>query len=133
MTDDATAFLRRPSRDQELDAEITRLSELSSLKSWNDFVEALTVPSDLLPALMSNRAELVKLVKAHALDAAEHRVYLELIAGLIKTNAALRDHAAQVAQLVENWTAHFTGLHATARRVSAFANFKHLTTWEGTP
>jgi hypothetical protein len=113
-----------------MDAEIDRLVEDTKLNSWTDFVDALNVPNDLFPALMSNRPELIKIVKARPLSAEEHGVYLELIAGLMKTNAALREHASQLARLTTNWSHAFVGLRNIGQRIERFANFKRSTSSE---
>lgn len=117
----------KPTATELLDAEIDRLSEATKLNSWTDFIDALNVPADLFPALMANRPELVKLVKPRPLSTDEHKVYLELIAGILETNRALREHAQQLAQLTGNWADAFTALRSIGQRIERFANFKRST------
>jgi hypothetical protein len=117
----------KPTATELMDADIDRLVEKGKLDSWTDFVDALNVPNDLFPALMSNRPELVVLVKPRALSTDEHKVYLDLIGGLMKTNAALREHASQLARLTSNWADAFTALRNVGQRIERFANYKRST------
>lgn len=119
--------MSKPTATEIMDADIDRLIEQTKLNSWTDFVDALNVPTDLFPAMMSNRPELVKLVKSRPLSAVEHQVYLDLIAGLMETNAALREHASQLARLTTNWSHAFVGLRNIGQRIERFANFKRST------
>jgi hypothetical protein len=115
----------KESAEERLNTYLDNLIRSGRLDSWNSFVEALNVPNELMAALISNRAELVKLVRPHALTADEHAVYLGLIAGLMDTNAALRKHAEHLAYLTDNWTSAFKALRSIGARIEAFANFKH--------
>jgi hypothetical protein len=114
----------KPTAEAIMNADIDRLVEQTKLNSWTEFVDALNVPNDLFPALMSNRPELVKLVKPRPLGAEEHGVYLDLIAGLMETNRALREHASTLARLTANWADAFTALRSVGHRIERFANFK---------
>jgi hypothetical protein len=117
----------KPTATELMDADIDRLIDRTKLNSWSDFVDALNVPNDLFPALMSNRPELVKVVKPRPLNSEEHEIYLHLIAGLMDTNAALREHASQLARLTSNWSDAFTALRNVGQRIERFANFKRST------
>ena len=110
---------------QELDDTILKLAAEARLDAWNAFVEELRVPSELYPALITNRPELIRLAKPRALTAEEADALYKLIAGLIETNGALRIHAAQVAALVQDWVGAIHGMVSTARKVRQFANFEH--------
>ena len=46
---------------QELDQDVERLAKAAKLESWHEFVEDLAVPSELYPALVTNRTELLRL------------------------------------------------------------------------
>lgn len=113
----------RHNRAVELDAEIKRLSVACRLDAWNAFVEEMKVPGDIYPALASGRPELIKLVQPRALTADEAKVLFDIIASLIGTNIALREHAEKVAQLVDNWAGMFAGLQGTGQRIQRFAQF----------
>lgn len=115
----------KTSSEERLNTYLDTLIEKGRLESWTSFVEALEVPTELLPAMMTNRAELVKLVVPHAQTANEHAVYLKLIAGLIETNSALRKHSEHVAHLINNWSGAFKALRNVGQRIEAFAQFKH--------
>lgn len=115
----------KPNRNDLFEQEIADLAKAAKLDNWTSFVTALDVPGDLAPALLANRPELVRLVKPRGLDAGEHRAYLDLIAGLIETNVALRRHAAGVANLVDRWADSFTALRSLGDKIGRYANFKH--------
>lgn len=123
MTEPLTK-MRPPTATERLDDQITELSAKTRLKSWNEFVEALAVPQDLLPGMLTNRPELLKLAQPRAMTEAEVAVLYKLIIGLIETNQALREHAEQVAHQVTLWEASFKQLESVGRRIKAFANFK---------
>lgn len=109
-------------REERL-AQLRELSAACTLDSWNSFVRELTVPGDLVPALLTNRPELLGLLKPRALSEEECGQLYTLIGGLLETNAALRQHAQTTAQLVEDWMSNFVGLQATAEKIQMFANF----------
>ena len=81
-------------------------------------------PSDIAPALMANRPELLKLVQQRALTAEEHGVYLALIKGLMDTNEALRQHAQQVAGVADIIEDLLRGARNSALKLSDFASFR---------
>jgi hypothetical protein len=117
-------MINPPSAIERMNADLDRLSEKAKINSWTDFVDALDVPNDLFPAVMANRPELVKLVKPRPLSADEHKVYLDLIAGIMATNAALREHAASLARMTTNWAEAFTSLRTLGQRIERFASFE---------
>lgn len=108
----------------ELDAEITRLAEICKLDRWTSFIDVMRVPGDMYPALATGRPELIKLMQPRDLKAEEVKVLFDVIAGLIETNFALREHAEQVAKMVENWTDAFSQLRSVGDKIEHFANFK---------
>jgi len=115
---------RRETGAEKMDRKLDEITADVGLSSWNDFVEALQVPSDLFPALLANRPQLIKLVTPRSLSADEHRVYLDLISGLMATNDALRQHAAHVSHAADMVEQHLSGTIKSARRLSRFAEFK---------
>ena len=116
---------------QELDAEIVRLIQECKLDSWNSFIENdVRVPGELLPALMANRAELISLATPRALPAEAVAELYKLIAVLLGTNIALREHAEELSVLVKNWMSQFAGLKGVADQIDHFANFRRFTASE---
>lgn len=113
------------SKDHQLDEQIRDLAKRARLDGWNAFVEELKVPSDLFPALITMRPELVRLAPKRPLTADEAEALYKLIAGLIETNIALREHASNVKIMVENWYGAIRGLVKTAGRIGRFAEFRH--------
>jgi hypothetical protein len=107
-----------------LDVELDRLNTLGRLDSWTSFVDTLKAPSDIFPALVANRPELLALVQQRALTAEEHGVYLALIKGLMDTNQALREHAQQVAGVADIIEDLLRGARTSALRLSDFASFR---------
>jgi len=110
---------------QELETAIDNLSKKAKLQGWNEFVEELKVPSELYPALITNRTELVRLAKPRPLTEEEAATLYRLIAGLMETNQALREHASQLSVMVKEWLGSVYGFVSVARKINSFAQFKH--------
>jgi hypothetical protein len=115
----------RKTKAEALDDEIRRLAALCKLDSWTAYVDPMTVPSDIYPALLSGRPELLKAVQPRALSADESKVLFDIIGNLIETNIALRDHASQLASFTHIWTDAFKQLHSVGERIERFAKFQH--------
>lgn len=111
--------------DERLVARIRELAEDAKLDSWSSFVEELQVPSEVYPAVVTNRPQLLRAIPPRALSADEAAVLYKLIAGLIETNVALRQHASELASLVDNWLTLFKGITSGADRIQRFAHFDH--------
>jgi hypothetical protein len=124
MENPVTDKPQRKSRIEELDDEVRELGERLHLASPNHFTEPLNLPGDLVPGIMANRPELVRLAKPRALDEAECRDLYRALASLIETNAILREHTERVAHLVSNWSASFTQLSSIGGQIERFANFR---------
>lgn len=113
---------------EEFERRISDLSERCKLDSWTQFTDDAECPEWLLPAIMSGRPELIR-VCASSLpeDLAvrkEHvRALVDMIGVLLATNMALREHAEQTAQLVEQWAQGFKQFATLGRRIERFANF----------
>ena len=103
------------------EAKILLLQE--RLETWNSFVRELQVPSDIAPAFLTRRVELMSLAKPRPLTESECKVMYDLVAGLLETNEALREHAALVAELAQQFTGGLAGTLRAADRMRAFANF----------
>lgn len=111
-------------RTEALDAFIDECGTKCTLTGWNAFVEELAVPPDMFPALVTNRPELLKAAKPRAMSAEEVAVLYKLIAGLIETNSALREHAEMLAQSVDSWADAFKQLRSVGNKIQRFANFE---------
>lgn len=102
---------------------IDELAKATKLEDWTSFVETLQIPGDIMPAIITQRPEMLKMVQPRQLSQPEHQAYINLIAGLIETNTALRQHAAEVARLAGNWMNMVSGMVGLAQRVKRFASF----------
>lgn len=111
---------------QRLNELALDLAERTRLKTWHSFVEELQVPSDLMPAIMANRPVLLRLVPPRACSAEEFTVLVNLLAGLLETNQALQEHAAEVAKLAEALSGHLTAFQSVARNLAHLARFATL-------
>lgn len=116
---------RQLAKERDLEALIKQLAEKCKLDSWNSFVENMQVPADIYPALMTNRPELLKIAPPRALSKEECAVIYKILAGLLETNAALREHAEQVAHFVDLWSDAFKHLRGLGERIQKFANFRY--------
>jgi len=109
---------------EEFDAQVTDLAARCRLRDWADFIEDIKVPQDIAPALITGRAELLRAMPPRTLEPWETEALYKAFAGLIETNAALREHAEQLAKLTDNWAQQFAGLHGVGEKIQRFANFK---------
>jgi len=114
--------MTKPSKTERLAAHVKELRERTSLESWNAFIREMAVPSDLFPALMTGRTQL--LPKGRPLDASECQVLYNIIGTLMDTNAALREHTEQTGILVKEWGDAFKGLFTLASHIETFANLR---------
>jgi hypothetical protein len=117
----------RRNKTEQLDAEITRLAKACKLDGWNSFVDEMTMPGSVYLPLATGRPELIRVIKPCDLTAEQVKPMLNMIATLIETNVALRDHAAQIAHMVEIWADAFKHLHSVGEKIERFANFKTVT------
>lgn len=115
----------KPSREEELRQQIKTLAERQKLDSWTEFIEELKVPSEIFPALVTMRPELIRLAPKRELSAEQAEALYRLIAALIETNMALREHASDLANTVQNWVGSIHGLVGVADRIGRFAQFRH--------
>lgn len=115
---------KRLSLSDRIQSEIAESRRDAQLDSWNAFVDELKVPSDLYPALTTNRPELLSIAQPRALTAEECDVLYKLIGGLMKTNSALRRHAERVSQLTGILNSSIIGALSAARSIDDFANFR---------
>src|SRR5262245_37542622 len=83
-------------KQNALTEQIARLRDWAKLDSWNAFVEELHAPPEIALALATGQAELIRLAKPRPLTAEDCAALYKLIAGLLDTNAALREHAAEL-------------------------------------
>ena len=110
--------------DVTLDEFVTRVVKKASLEHWTAFVRELQIPGDMMPALMTRRVELIKLIKPRPMNADEMKAMIDLIAGLLETNWMLQEHYLRLASLVSEWTRAFKGLNTIGRRIEHFANYR---------
>jgi hypothetical protein len=115
----------RKNKAQELDEQIKLLASECRLDAWTAFVDEMAVPGDMYPALASGRPELLKLIQPRAMTADEAKPLFDIIASLIATNMALREHAEQLALFAHNWADAFKALHSVGERIERFAKFEH--------
>ena len=120
-----TTQARVNTRDRELKEQIIDLAKRARLNGWNEFVEELNVPSELTPALVTNRPELIRLAQPRPLTAEEAKALYTLIGALMETNSTLREHAAAISTMVQNWISAIHGFYGLAQRISRFAEFRH--------
>lgn len=116
----------KPNKTKELNEEIKRLAKECQLDSWSAFVNEMTMPSDIYAAMASGRPELLKLIEPRDLSAAEMKIFLIIIATLLNTNMALREHSQRLAQFTGQWADAFRALHSIGNRIERFANFDHF-------
>jgi hypothetical protein len=114
------------SRQMALNDEIERLAARCKLDGWANLVETVQVPTDIAAALITGRSELLMALRPRALSADECGKLYALLGVLIETNRGLREHAEQVAGLVDNWMSQMTGLQGVARQIDHFANFRKI-------
>jgi hypothetical protein len=114
---------RKLSAIERLAEEIKSYREAAKLDSWTAFVDELQVPGDLYPGVVTNRPQLIKAATPRELSKDECAVLYNLIAGLLETNAALREHTERVGQLTENLNSQLTGFMRVAHQIKLFANF----------
>lgn len=110
---------------EQLKQKVEELAQKAKLDTWNSFTQSCSVPAELTLAVMANRAEMVRAALPRSLSQKECSEMYNLVAVLMETNAALREHAEQVAQLVDHWTTSFKALTGIAWQIEMFANFKH--------
>ena len=122
--DESGKRIRKPTAADLLDEFIDTCSEDAGLTGWDQLVRTVSVPNDLVPALLSGRRELLAAAKPRAMNEEEVAALYELISTLIETNQLLQRHAQMLAQQVANWGTLFKGLAATGRRIEHFANFR---------
>lgn len=112
-------------KKQELHDQLVAISKAAKLDSWTSFVEDLQVPQEMLPALMTGRGELLCLLEGRDMSKDEVKKLLTLIATLMETNFALREHASQLAKFTVIWADSFKQLESLGQRIRMFAGFDH--------
>lgn len=112
-------------RADELREQIIDLATRARINGWNEFVEGLNIPSELVPAFVTCRPELVRLAQVRPLTAEEAQALYTLIGALLETNMVLREHAQQVETMIQNWVGSIYGMVGVAGRIGRFAAFRH--------
>jgi hypothetical protein len=124
MTGPREARQPKVSARQRLEDELHALAERCSLEHAHQLVRAVDLPPDLAAALLTNRVELLALARPRALTEEEAGRLYKLVAVLMETNAALREHADNVSRLAENWLSQFTGLASVGEGIVRYARFE---------
>lgn len=122
--------MAKANKAQEMEELLQRLSQECRLDSWTSFIEPVDVPRELYVALQTGRPELLSLLQPRAMTEQEVANLYTLISVLIRTNMALREHAAEVAHMVKIWGDAFKHLHSVGRRIEDFAQFRSATSEE---
>jgi hypothetical protein len=117
--------MQRPMRPAVLPPFEQRIADIhEKMESWSSFVRALNIPSEIAPAFMTGRVELMRLARPRPLSEEECRVLYELIGGLLETNMALRDHASAIYDGVANVTQGLSGAIKGVERLKVLATFR---------
>lgn len=117
---------RPPSKAQRLDAVLAEIQRVAQLDGWTSFVASLSLPQDAYPALLTGRPELLAALQPRALTEQEAGELYKALGVLLRTNTALREHAEQVAILVDQWNAEFAALRSLGDQITHFATFRPI-------
>lgn len=98
--------------------------QANTLESWNSFADTIQIPRDFLPAMLTNREELLNLAPPRAMTAEEAAVLYRLVSTLIVTNQRLRQHAEKLSQMVDNWCGAFAHLRSLGDRIQRFGRYE---------
>jgi len=115
-------------RSRAAEERLTNLKELAArakIDAPNAFTEVVNCPQDLFLALQTGRPELIKHVKSRPLSEEEGAAVYHLVAVLIETNMALREHAQIVATMADQWRSMVKGSLDFVTQIDNFANFHH--------
>lgn len=112
-------------KEQQLNEQIKALVKRQKLDCWTEFIETLKVPAEIMPALITMRTELLRLAPRRELGEEQVDALYNLIGALIDTNMALREHAAELAEITSNWVGSIHGMVGLANRIGRFAQFRH--------
>lgn len=115
---------RKATRMETLDAFLKTAAMKTALKSPAELTEPVECPAEFFAAFVTGRPELIKLVKPRSLNETECAAIYKLVAVLIETNSALREHAETVGKAVGDWADLFKGLNKLGWEIENFAQFK---------
>lgn len=93
-------------RARALDREIEMAESQVKLTAPSAFIQAISVPGELVPVFTSGRPELMRLVARRSLDEADCDVLYKVIEALLATNHELQKHAETTARIVRAWQGH---------------------------
>jgi len=123
---DTTTKQRRPTGRELRSERLAELAGKATLESFNSFVEELELPPWLAIPVLTGRPELIILDPQAVADPAAHLAHaVKMIRVLLRTNAALREHAAEVGKLAATFTDSLRGSAGLAHELSLFAAFQH--------
>lgn len=100
------------------------MSKMTSMETgWNDVeIDVDNVPPDLMPAIMTNRRELLGNA-ARDMNAKEVAGVLGVLGAYMEANQLLRRHCELVAQRAENVAGAIDGLTVNLNTLKRFAHF----------
>lgn len=84
------------------------------------------LPTPVIAAVTSGRGCMALAAKNIVMEQREAEALVDLIAALVDTNQALRQHAERVASLVNLWTTQIRGLESLTDRIVDFAHFRSV-------
>lgn len=103
--------------------QVRDLPQPPKLRSWNEVVEEVSLPTDFAIAFMSGRPELLRIIE-RPLTAEETHAVAHAMAVILDTNQELQRHARQVAEMAEQALGNLKGVSGKLRQVVDFANFR---------
>lgn len=103
----------------------------AKMRAWTQYCEELQAFPELAPALMAGRPDLVRLMQPRAMSEAECRMFIELVAILIATNATLQQHSQLVAELAKQTHNLYQGGINKLLQLQDYANFRNPVEGEG--
>lgn len=112
-----------------LNALVLKIADKNLIDSPMALVGEVDIPSFLAAAFLTNRPEMVEsCANGRSLDVAETSAVMRLLAVLMQTNQALREHAEGLAIMTDSWLTAFKGIATVGGKIGDFANFRALQT-----
>jgi hypothetical protein len=109
-----------------LQAFLNEKGKRCKLDDWTAFTEEMKVPGEIMPALMTGRPELLAMALPRHMSAEEVGVLFKIIKVLLETNAALREHASDLANSVDHWGQAFRQLESVGQQIVRFGQFQPM-------
>ena len=125
MTDTTTDKQRRPTGRELRSKRLAELADKATLESQNSYVDELHLPAWLAAPILTGRPEMLIIPTQQTFSREEVMHIVKLAQVLLRTNAALRDHAAEVGKLAATFTDSLRGAQGLAHELSLYAAFQH--------